>query len=69
MRMSSTFWLIENTRFRSPAFYSKNECYRWTPFSDDVVRYDSERDAQDALRELPEKQDCIVTDHSVIEVE
>lgn len=61
-----TFWLIENTKFNSPAFYSKSECYRWTPFCDEVVRYETKEDAEAAMSNIPGAKNCIVTEHSVI---
>jgi hypothetical protein len=64
--MREDFWLIENTRFSSPAFYAENKCYRWMPFCEDVVRYATEQAARDALAGFTEAADCIVTEHSII---
>lgn len=61
-----TFWLIENTRFNSPAFYADNSCFRWMPFCEDVVRYATQEEAADAMSLLPEAADSIVTEHCVI---
>ena len=60
------FWLIENKGFNSSAFYADNKCFRWMPFCDDVVRFDTKADAEAAMSSLPDAEKCIVTSHSVM---
>ena len=64
--MENTFWLIENKGFKSPAFYASNACYRWMPFCDDVVKFETKADALSAMHLLLEAKDCIVTDHITV---
>ena len=61
-----TFWLIERNVGRRAVWFSNDSCYGWSPSVESAVRYETEADALDAMRQFADPTGWFVTEHSMI---